>query len=84
MIIGEIFNPFENKNTISRCFKGGGKVKTPAPTPVPQEAEAAAAKRDVLDSNARKRGRTASQVINPGILLSMPALNKTGLKDTLG
>lgn len=64
--------------------KGGGSVKTPAPTPVPQEAETSAAKRDVLESNARKRGRTASQAINPGLLLTMPSLNKTGLKDTLG
>lgn len=84
MIIGEIFNPFESINTISRCYKGGGKVHTPPPAAVPQEAEANAAKRDVLESNLRKKGRQASQVINPGLLLTMPALNKTGLKDTLG
>jgi len=64
---------------------GGGKsVKTPAPTPVPQEAETNAAKRDVLESNLRKKGRSASAVISPALLLTSPKLGMSTLKDTLG
>jgi hypothetical protein len=64
--------------------KGGGKVRTPAPQAVPQKAEAAASKRDVEALNANKRGRTASQVVNPGLLLTAPNLSEQQLKTKLG
>lgn len=84
MIIGETFDPFKSINTPHRCFKGGGKPKMPPPTPVPQEAEANAAKRDVLESNLRRKGRTASQVLSPGLLLTAPQLSMPMLKEKLG
>jgi hypothetical protein len=87
MILFEIYDYFGCMDTHNRCFKGNPKkayVPPPVPVPVPQEAEANAAKRDIEESNLRKRGRVASRNISPGLLLTAPNLNLSGLKDKLG
>jgi hypothetical protein len=63
---------------------GGGVAAAPEPAAIPKEAEALASKRDVEALEGRKRGRKASQVIDPGLLLTAPKLLDQNLKEKLG